>query len=198
MTHIVIRKVNVISPLHRHVHQPVDNSHRVQMQLMRTLFGRESVINPAVLFLKKRKEFRPVMSPITLGPQTNPIVGWLVVRKLKEPGLGKMPERMRGLGGAVGRVRGFARTAHSDAICQVGFGNGAMAEVGGSGLERNTHAVGTKRAVGGNVIGKTDLGRLVNIQHVHFVVPAPGVEICGLGVGGDKTRSILLKRSHHG
>lgn len=49
-----------------------------------------------------------------------------------------------------------------------------------------------------HVIRKANLVRLVNVEHVDLIVPAPGVQHSGLGVRGDEAGAVFLQQTHHG
>lgn len=66
-----------------------------------------AIFNLLILLLEEAHEARPVVPAVALGPEAHLVVVGLVGRELGEPGLGKVPQRVGGLRGAVGRLAGL-------------------------------------------------------------------------------------------
>ncbi len=102
-----------------------------------------------------------------------------------------MPHGPRSVGRPVCSVVGVLRREGADIEGVVLFWD-PVREV----LDGNFELIGS--AVTGDIIGKADLVWLVYVQHVDFVVPRPGVQVCRIGVIVDHARPILGEQADHG
>ena len=105
------------------VNAAIDNAESIQMHVMGVLVVNSTIANFLILLLEKFHESGTVVTAITLCPHANTVIVWLIVRELKEKGLGKVPQRMRGLQGVVDSVAGLAAGDGSNAVSRVGLWN---------------------------------------------------------------------------
>ena len=200
-THVVERERNVRLRLDHDVDEPVDDAKRVQVHVVRMVHLDGAVGDLLVLLLEEAHEPGAVVPAVALRPQADAVIAGLVRGELEEEGLRKVPQRVRRLGGAVGGVAELLAGQRADAQRAVGLGHAALGEVRGRDLDaaRLLRLVAQgDGAVCGFVVREAHLHGLVDIQHVDVVVPAPGVEARGRGVGIDEAGAVLLEHSHQG
>ena len=147
------------------------------MEVLGALLLRAAISDLIILLLKEAKESGAVVSTVTLGPETDAIVGGLIEGKLKEPSLGKMPQGMSCLLRAVGGVRIDLAAEGANVASKVGRRN-TISKVSWSDLVSLSLKRSVEGAVGENIVGESDLVGLVQIKHVDFIIPTPGVQVC--------------------
>lgn len=131
---------------------------------MGVLLRRAAVCDLLVLVLEVFENTRTIVSTVTLAPEADTIVIWLVVREFEEPSLRKVPKGMSrecGRAGCVGRV---LAGEGADAVRQVSLWH-SVSELCRDGTEvdpgiRNVELHGTIIRC---VVREADLGRLVKI-----------------------------------
>lgn len=194
-TYIVVWKVNVRLLLDDRVKPTIDNAEGIQVKVVGVLILNCAVGDLLILLLKEPHEARAVVASIALGPDADAIVTGLVIRELREPGLGKMPQGVGSLGGAVGCVCRLLAAKGANHGGQVELGQLGR-EVGGLKAEAVVREVG--RAVGGRVVGKANLVGLVNVQHIDLIVPAPRIQHRRLGIFIHEARAVFHQQAQHG
>ena len=170
------------------------------MNVLRMRDINRPILDLLILLLEEPHEPWSIMSTIALRPKTNLVVIRLVGRKLKEPSLRKVPQRMRRLRGAIRRARGLlaGNRAHPRRGVHLRHVGPVVLEVGHAGHKLVARGVEGDCDVCEDVVGEADLVWLVNVEHVDLVVPAPGIEGCGGGVWVDEAGSVFLEEAHHG
>lgn len=156
------------------------------MEVMRIPILNRPILNLLILLLEEPCESRTVVPAVALGPEADPVVHRLVMGKLSEPGLGKVPKGVGGLGGAVGRMRRLLARKGAQSVGVVPF-RGALGELSWV----DALVVVNCGAVCRLVVGEADLVWLVNVQHVDMVVPTPRIGPSRLGVLIDDTRAVF-------
>jgi hypothetical protein len=141
--YILVTVVDVPLPLHGKVHQAVNDTQRVEVQLMRTLFGWKTLINPFVLLLEEPHEAGSVLTAVALGPEADPVVVRFVVGKLREPYLGKVPQRVGSVCRGVGRAREPITACGTDTVGGIHLGY-TVGKVGRAGNESHLEIVGPR------------------------------------------------------
>lgn len=104
------------------------------------------------------------MAAITFRPDANSVIVRLIIWKLKEEGLSKMPKSVGCLDCRVSSLRVFLAAKCPNTACQVGFGN-TISEIGWNRVKPVSILIQNQGAVGRHIIRKADLIRLVNVQH---------------------------------
>lgn len=189
-THVVIRKLDIRLRLHNSINIPIHNPQRIEMEIMRMLILNRPIQNLLILLLKEPQEARPIVPAVALRPQTDPVILGLVVRELGEPGLGKVPQSMGCLGRAVRCMRGLLTAERADVMCKISLRNTGR-EVSWGDCQVPQVLVVVDGDVSGLVVREANLVGLVDVEYIDEVVPAPGVELCRLGVIANGAWAVL-------
>ena len=73
------------------------------MNVVGAFFFNRAVIDFLVLLLEELPKSRTVVTPITLGPKTDPVIMRFVCRELGEPSLGKVLQSMSSMQRSISR-----------------------------------------------------------------------------------------------
>lgn len=112
-------ELDIGRPLDGRVHEAVDDAQCVEVEVVSMLSGDGAVGNLLILLLEEAHEAGAVVAAVALGPQADAVVFGLMVRELVEPDLGKVPQGVGGLGGAVGRLRRLLAADCANEVRQV-------------------------------------------------------------------------------